>query len=120
MTSSSSNGDESRGTGLEDLSAEEMARKVEGLEKQLASARRREIEIRRGKDQPQQQQGSQFKPTHCHEDGYEVVTHQRVAILVDVQNMYYAARNLYNSKLEFSKLLSHATRGRRLTRAIAS
>lgn len=52
-------------------------------------------------------------------DGHEVSATQRVAIFVDVQNMYYAARNLYQSKLEFSKLLRHLIRGRNLARALA-
>ncbi|MGE4620050.1 MAG: NYN domain-containing protein [Planctomycetota bacterium] len=52
-------------------------------------------------------------------DGHELSVTQRVAIFVDVQNMYYAARNLYQSKLEFSKLLRHLIRGRNLARALA-
>jgi uncharacterized LabA/DUF88 family protein len=42
----------------------------------------------------------------------------RVAIFVDVQNMYYAARQL-NARLDFSALMAAATRDRRLIRAIA-
>lgn len=52
-------------------------------------------------------------------DGHELSATQRVAIFVDVQNMYYAARNLFQSKLEFSKLLRHLVRGRNLARALA-
>ncbi len=52
-------------------------------------------------------------------DGHDVSPHQRVAIFVDVQNMYYAARNIFQSKLEFSKLLKHLVRGRVLARALA-
>ncbi|MAW76347.1 MAG: hypothetical protein CMJ95_02995 [Planctomycetes bacterium] len=52
-------------------------------------------------------------------DGHELSATQRVGIFVDVQNMYYAARNLYQSKLEFSKLLRHLVRGRNLARALA-
>ncbi|MEI6221707.1 MAG: NYN domain-containing protein [bacterium] len=44
---------------------------------------------------------------------------QRVAVLVDVQNMYYSARNLHKSRLNFKKLLDLAVDGRILTRAIA-
>lgn len=42
----------------------------------------------------------------------------RVALFVDVQNMYYAARPL-NARLDFSALMTAATRHRRLVRAIA-
>ncbi len=44
---------------------------------------------------------------------------QRVAVFVDVQNMYYSARDLYKSKVDFSTLLKTAVAGRRLVRAIA-
>jgi len=44
---------------------------------------------------------------------------QRVGVFVDVQNMYYSAKNLYNAKLNFAELLKSATRGRTLIRAIA-
>ncbi len=44
---------------------------------------------------------------------------QRVGIFVDVQNMFYAAKHLYNSKLNFARLLDYITRGRPLVRAIA-
>ncbi|MBW2984083.1 NYN domain-containing protein [Candidatus Woesearchaeota archaeon] len=45
--------------------------------------------------------------------------HQRVGIFVDVQNMYYSARNLYKSKVNFKALLTEAVCGRTLIRAIA-
>ncbi len=44
---------------------------------------------------------------------------QRVAVLVDVQNIYYSARNLHNAKVNFKKLLDLVTHKRLLTRAIA-
>lgn len=44
---------------------------------------------------------------------------QRVAVLVDVQNLYYSARNLYKSKVNFKNLLEDTVSGRVLTRAIA-
>ncbi|MBD3280656.1 NYN domain-containing protein [Candidatus Dojkabacteria bacterium] len=44
---------------------------------------------------------------------------QRVAVLVDVQNMYYSAKNLYQSKVNFKNLLDIAVQKRILTRAIA-
>lgn len=45
--------------------------------------------------------------------------HQRVAVFVDVQNMYYSAKYQYNGKVNFDKLLDETVRGRRLIRAIA-
>jgi uncharacterized LabA/DUF88 family protein len=44
---------------------------------------------------------------------------QRVAVLVDVQNLYYSAKNLYHSRISFKNLLDLAVSGRVLTRAIA-
>jgi len=44
---------------------------------------------------------------------------QRVGVFVDVQNLYYSAKNLYNAKVNFAQVLREATRGRRLVRAIA-
>ncbi|MBW2998977.1 NYN domain-containing protein [Candidatus Woesearchaeota archaeon] len=44
---------------------------------------------------------------------------QRVAVFVDVQNMYYSAKQLYNSKVNFNKILNDAVDGRRLIRAMA-
>ena len=44
---------------------------------------------------------------------------QRVAVLVDVQNLYYSAKNLYNTKVNFKSLLETVVHGRLLTRAIA-
>lgn len=44
---------------------------------------------------------------------------QRVGVFVDVQNMYYSAKNLYNSKVDFQKLLDAAVMNRKLIRASA-
>ncbi len=44
---------------------------------------------------------------------------QRVAVLVDVQNLYYSAKNMYSSHVSYKSLLSLAVGGRILTRAIA-
>lgn len=44
--------------------------------------------------------------------------YQRVGVLVDVQNMFYSAKYLVNGKLNFSKLMEKAVRGRQLIRAI--
>ena len=44
---------------------------------------------------------------------------QRVAILVDVQNLYYSAKNLYHSRVNFKNILGLILQWRKLTRAIA-
>lgn len=42
---------------------------------------------------------------------------QRVAVFVDVQNLYYSARNIYNARVNFSALLKDAVGDRKLIRA---
>jgi len=44
---------------------------------------------------------------------------QRVGIFVDVQNMFYSAKHLHQSKLNYRKLLDDLTGGRQLIRAVA-
>ena len=44
---------------------------------------------------------------------------QRIGIFVDVQNMYYSAKNLYNAKVNFAQVLRTAVADRSLIRAIA-
>lgn len=44
---------------------------------------------------------------------------QRVGIFIDVQNMYYSARNLYDAKVNFSSIVRRAVADRKLIRAIA-
>src|SRR3990167_4020501 len=44
---------------------------------------------------------------------------QRVWVLIDVQNMYYSARNLYNSRVNFREILKLAVSQRNLIRAFA-
>ncbi|MBI4049908.1 MAG: NYN domain-containing protein [Candidatus Doudnabacteria bacterium] len=44
---------------------------------------------------------------------------QRVAVFVDVQNLYYSARNIYNSRVNFSALLKESVGERKLVRATA-
>ena len=44
---------------------------------------------------------------------------QRVGVFVDVQNMYYSARFMYNSKVNFKAIFQDAIRGRTHIRAIA-
>ncbi len=44
---------------------------------------------------------------------------QRVGVFVDVQNMYYSAKNLYKAKVNFGNILKTAVGNRELIRAIA-
>ncbi len=46
-------------------------------------------------------------------------TDQRVAIFIDTQNLYHSAKNLYNAKVNFGRVLSEALAGRKLIRALA-
>ncbi len=43
---------------------------------------------------------------------------QRVAVLIDVQNMYHSARNLYTARVNFKEVLKSSVAGRELVRAI--
>ena len=44
---------------------------------------------------------------------------QRIGVFVDVQNMYYSAKNLYKTKVNFKTILKEAVADRRIIRAIA-
>lgn len=44
---------------------------------------------------------------------------QRVGVFVDVQNMYYSGKNLYNKKVNFYEILKDAINGRTLVRAFS-
>jgi uncharacterized LabA/DUF88 family protein len=44
---------------------------------------------------------------------------QRVAVLIDVQNLYYSARNLFQSRVNFREVLKAAVGKRNLIRAFA-
>lgn len=44
---------------------------------------------------------------------------QRVGVFVDVQNLYYSARHMYNSRVNFNEIIKEAVGPRRLIRAIA-
>jgi len=44
---------------------------------------------------------------------------QRVGVLIDVQNMYHSAKNLYGARVNFNEVLKAAVAGRKLIRAIA-
>ena len=43
---------------------------------------------------------------------------QRVAVLIDVQNMYHSAKNLYSRKVNFEQVLKTAIANRKIIRAI--
>ncbi len=45
--------------------------------------------------------------------------HQRIGVFVDVQNLYYSAKNLYTRKVNFHAVLNDVIAGRKLIRAIA-
>jgi len=42
---------------------------------------------------------------------------QRVEVLIDVQNLYYSAKNLYHEKVNFQEVLKQAVAGRKFIRA---
>ncbi len=44
---------------------------------------------------------------------------QRIAVLIDVQNMYHSAKHLYGATVNFREILKTAIAGRKLIRAIA-
>lgn len=44
---------------------------------------------------------------------------QRVGVFIDVQNMYYSAKNLFGMKVNFGNIVKEAVGARKLIRAIA-
>jgi len=44
---------------------------------------------------------------------------QRVGVFIDVQNLYYSAKNLHGRKVNFGNIVQEAVAGRKLIRAIA-
>jgi uncharacterized LabA/DUF88 family protein len=44
---------------------------------------------------------------------------QRVAVLIDTQNLYHSAKNLYKSKVNFGNVVQAALGGRKLIRALS-
>lgn len=44
---------------------------------------------------------------------------QRVGVFIDTQNLYHSARNLYDAKVNFGKVVEKAVDGRKLIRATA-
>lgn len=44
---------------------------------------------------------------------------QRVGVLIDVQNLYHSAKNIYQARVNFGEILNSAVAGRNLIRAFA-
>ncbi len=44
---------------------------------------------------------------------------QRVGVFIDVQNLYYSAKNVHGKKVNFGAIVNEAVAGRKLIRAIA-
>ena len=44
---------------------------------------------------------------------------QRIAVFIDVQNLYHSAKNIYQSRVNFKEILKTAIAGRKLIRAMA-
>ena len=44
---------------------------------------------------------------------------QRVAVIIDTQNLYHSAKNLYKAKVNFANVLKAAVENRKLIRAVA-
>ena len=44
---------------------------------------------------------------------------QRVGVFIDVQNMYYSAKNLFHKKVNFGNIVQESLAERKLIRAIA-
>ena len=44
---------------------------------------------------------------------------QRIAVLIDTQNLYHSAKNLYKARVNFANVLKEAVSGRHLIRAMA-
>lgn len=44
---------------------------------------------------------------------------QRVGVFIDVQNLYYSAKNLFDAKVNFGEIVKEGVAGRKLIRAIA-
>jgi uncharacterized LabA/DUF88 family protein len=49
----------------------------------------------------------------------EIHKAQRIGVFVDVQNLYYSARFVYNAHVNFKTILQDAVKGRTLVRALA-
>lgn len=104
-------------------SLEDLQNRVIELQEQIVQERtNHKDEMKRGLEAVEKMRKAAPSPTPkmlVTVDGHDLSRQQRVSIFVDVQNMYYAARNLYQSKLEFATLLKHLVSKRVLQRALA-
>ena len=48
-----------------------------------------------------------------------IYAEQRVGIFVDIQNLYYSAKHLYDKRVNFMAVLNEAVNNRKLIRAVA-
>ena len=58
-------------------------------------------------------------PTNQHNRNPLKHPDQRVGVFIDVQNLYYSAKNLHGKKVNFGNIVKEAVAGRKLIRAIA-
>lgn len=58
-------------------------------------------------------------PTNQHNRNPLKHPDQRVGVFIDVQNLYYSAKNLHNKKVNFGNIVKESVAGRKLIRAIA-
>ncbi|MBP9695034.1 MAG: NYN domain-containing protein [Candidatus Magasanikbacteria bacterium] len=58
-------------------------------------------------------------PTNQHNRNPLKHPDQRVGVFIDVQNLYYSAKNVHNKKVNFGNIVKEAVAGRKLIRAIA-
>ncbi|HHG73548.1 MAG TPA: NYN domain-containing protein [Persephonella sp.] len=56
---------------------------------------------------------------HTQEKNRKLYRNQRVAVFVDIQNLYYSARDAFNRKVNFESVLHEVLNNRILIRAIA-
>jgi uncharacterized LabA/DUF88 family protein len=105
-----------------------LAASVEALRRELAEVKRNREEEDRRAERTLQDVAAEVRATHSELAQWRKASAepaprlrgdpQRVGLFVDVQNMYYAARQL-NARLDFGALMATTTRDRRLIRAIA-
>jgi len=119
------------GRGLNGPSVEEVERKsddIEDLEQKIQELEStiEDLEVKKGvlaKENvylKSQARSFQNGPAPARQRRDEMIrSNQRTGILVDVQNMYYAAKSIHNAKLSYDRLMNIALRGRSLSRAIA-
>ncbi len=67
----------------------------------------------------EERQTSSSRTTSSHAAVSLQHSEQRIGVFVDVQNLYYSARNVYNAKVNFASILRAAVGKRKLVRAIA-